>query len=231
MAPADPLSAERSAASRGRPAEEVLREAGLEVLGPCERLSRQPKLMQVSALLHDFQPDEADVLGSAMVRVRARAGQVLIHEGEVSDWMMLLLAGTVDVAKHRVGADVDRDDAEDLSRLAVIREGAVVGEMSMLDGEPRYASCIAIEDVEAAVLTRAAVARLIVDNPAVAAKLLVKITQLLAQRLRNTGNRVVKLVHELETANATLHSPEESPGDASAGHDAQTPAAAPRADA
>ena len=46
------------------------------------------------------------------------------------------------------------------------REGAVIGEMSMLDGEPRYASCWALSEVEAAVLTRAAVGRLISAHPA-----------------------------------------------------------------
>jgi CRP-like cAMP-binding protein len=62
----------------------------------------------------------------------------------------------------------------------------------MLDGEPRYATCTALDDVEAAVLTRAAVGKLIHDHPAVGAKLLVKITQLLAQRLRNTSNQLVR---------------------------------------
>ena len=41
-------------------------------------------------------------------------------------------------------------------------------------------------------LTRSAIAGLIQDHPAVGAKLLVKITQLLAQRLRNTSNQLVK---------------------------------------
>lgn len=68
----------------------------------------------------------------------------------------------------------------------------MLGEMSMFDGEPRYASCRALGEVEAAVLSRAAVARLIREHPAVGAKLLVKLTQLLAQRLRNTSNQLVK---------------------------------------
>ena len=78
------------------------------------------------------------------------------------------------------------------TRLAVLREGAVIGEMSMIDGEPRYASCLALSEVEAGVLSRAAVGRLIESHPAVGAKLLVKLTQLLAQRLRNTSNQLVK---------------------------------------
>ena len=68
--------------------------------------------------------------------------------------------------------------------------------MSMLDGEPRYASCWALGEVEAALLTRAAVAGLIKDHPAVGAKLLVKITQLLAQRLRNTSSQLVKVLRK-----------------------------------
>ncbi len=160
--------------------------------GPCERLSQRPELLRTCALLQDFTPAEADVLGASMLLVRAGPGQVLIAEGTVDDWMMLLLSGTVDVTKRKVGADSDAQEPGDTTRLAVIRPGAVIGEMSMLDGEPRYATCTALDEVEAAVLTRPAVARLIQENPAVGAKLLVKITQLLAQRLRNTSNQLVK---------------------------------------
>jgi CRP/FNR family cyclic AMP-dependent transcriptional regulator len=101
--------------------------------------------------------------------------------------MLLLLSGTVDVTR-RIG------EGDEVARLAVIRAGAAVGEMSMLDGEPRYASCTAIDAVEFAVLTRQAVAALIKDHPGVGAKLLVKITQLLAQRLRNTTQQLTRLL-------------------------------------
>ncbi len=171
--------------------EEQLQARGLELAGACERLSQQPELL-LSALLRDFTPAEADLLGASMLRVRAQPGQLLIAEGEASDWMMLLLRGTVDVGKRKIGAEADKTEPGDITRLAVLKEGAVIGEMSMLDGEPRYASCWALSEVEAAVLTRAAVGRLISTHPAVGAKLLVKLTQLLAQRLRNTSSQLVK---------------------------------------
>jgi len=172
--------------------EKQLLARGLELLGPCERLSSQSALMQQSALLRDFSPAEADLMGATMLRIRAQPGQVLIAEGEVSDWMMILLKGTVDVGKRKIGAEPGQEAPGDITRLAVLKEGAVIGEMSMLDGEPRYASCWALSEVEAAVLTRAGVGRLISANPAVGAKLLVKLTQLLAQRLRNTSSQLVK---------------------------------------
>jgi CRP/FNR family cyclic AMP-dependent transcriptional regulator len=179
-----------------RSVEEQLQAAGLELLGPCVKLSSRRDLLQESSLLADFTPPEVDILGQAMLRVRAQAGQQLIAEDDVADWMMLLLSGTVDVGKRQVGAEVQRPAHADTTRLAVVKAGAVLGEMSMLDGEPRYASCWALGEVEAAVLTRAGVARLITDQPAVGAKLLVKITQLLAQRLRNTSNQLVRLLQE-----------------------------------
>ena len=64
------------------------------------------------------------------------------------------------------------------------------------DSEPRYATCTAIEAVEAGVLGRREIALLIRDHPGVGAKLLVKITQLMAQRLRNTSNQLVKLLQK-----------------------------------
>jgi CRP-like cAMP-binding protein len=182
--------------------EEQLQARGLEIVGPCERLSLRSELLNFSALLQDFTPAEADLLGANMLLVRAKPGQLLIAEGEASDWMMLLLRGTVDVGKRKIGAAVDAQDPGTIARLAVLKEGAVVGEMSMLDGEPRYASCWALSEVEAAVLSRYAVARLISAHPAVGAKLLVKLTQLLAQRLRNTSSQLVKALQQQGTPGA-----------------------------
>ena len=174
--------------------EEQLLAAGLENLGAVEHLSHWPRLMQESALMQDFTPAEANILGSVMIRVRGKPGQVLIAEDDASDFMMLLLSGTVDVVKRKIGVDASEPGAT--TRLAVLKDGASLGEMSMLDGEPRYASCIALTEVEAAVLDRSGVARLIVSQPAVGAKLLVKLTQLLAQRLRNTSNQVIRLLKD-----------------------------------
>lgn len=173
--------------------QEEVRAAGLEVVGHCERLSQWPGLLAQSPLLQDFSADEVDVLGALMLHVRAQPGQILIREGDVHDWMLLLLSGTVDVGK-RMGPEAEPEVRGDNTRLAVLRTGSVLGEMSMFDGEPRYASCWALSEVQAAVLDRTAVARLIQSRPDIGAKLLVKLTQLLAQRLRNTSNQLVKVL-------------------------------------
>ncbi|MFM9902559.1 MAG: cyclic nucleotide-binding domain-containing protein [Polaromonas sp.] len=207
------------------PLESQLASSGLEIYGCCERLTRLgDEFLQTAALLQDMTPAEVDILGSAMLLVRAQPGQVMIREGESGEWMMLILKGTVDVTRSLATA-AERDEAEppepgaadatapleganahdepaNFSRVAVLRRGATLGEMSMLDSEPRYASCTALEEVEAGVLGRRAIGLLIRDHPAVGAKLLVKITQLMAQRLRNTSNQLVKLLRERQAEQA-----------------------------
>ena len=169
---------------------EQLQAAGLELLGQCTGLAATTHGWRHEAsLLEDLSAADADALGALMPRVRAKAGQVLIREGELGDWMLIILSGTVDVSKQI-------EESDKPSRLAVVKQGAALGEMSMLDAAPRYATCTAIEAVEAAVLTRAAVAELIHTHPTTGAKVLVKLTQLLAQRLRNTSNQLVKLIQK-----------------------------------
>ena len=173
--------------------------AGLTVVGPCTQLSTYgTDLLSTSPLLQDMSLQEVDVLGQSMLRVQAEAGQALIREGEVGEWMLLLLKGTVDITKQveQIAEDSDKTKTISTSRIGVIRCGASIGEMSMLDSEPRYATCTAIEAVEAGVLGRREIALLIRDHPGVGAKLLVKITQLMAQRLRNTSNQLVKLLQK-----------------------------------
>lgn len=181
--------------------EQKLAQAGLELLGNCQKMSgRGPGLLEHSALLEDFTPQELDILGDAMLLVRAQPGQVLISEGDQGDWMLLLLSGTVDVTKATPSgsspAGDEADTPDTVSRLGVATEGASLGEMSMFDRDVRYATCTAIDTVEAAVLGRAAIGRLIREHPSIGAKLVVKITQLLAQRLRNTSNRLVRLLQK-----------------------------------
>lgn len=177
--------------------EEQLHTAGLTIVGHCANLSAYPgELLGTSPLLQDMSPQEVDVLGQSMLLIRAEAGQALIREGEVGEWMLLLLSGTVDVTKRVEQADEDGEKKIIQSRVAVIQHGASIGEMSMLDSEPRYASCTAIEAVQAGVLGRREIGLLIREHPAVGAKLLVKITQMMAQRLRNTSNQLVKMLQK-----------------------------------
>ena len=126
-------------------------------------------------------------LAASMPVQRFPAGTTLLTEGDSADFLYVLIEGQLKVySGNSKGREVVYN---------ILEPGEFFGEM-MLDGEPRYASCAAIEEVEAGLLSRAAIAHLIQDHPAVGAKLLGKLTQLLAQRLRNTSNQLVRALEK-----------------------------------
>jgi CRP-like cAMP-binding protein len=66
--------------------------------------------------------------------------------------------------------------------------------MSMIDGEPRFATCVAVEPSLIAVLSRDALAIIILEQPMLGAKILMQLSVMLSQRLRQTSLRLVEFV-------------------------------------
>jgi len=122
------------------------------------------------------------------------SGTTFIREGDSGDngFMALLVDG--DVVVERI--TVSRTDPV---TIRVLGPGALVGEMGLVDNEPRSASCTASSDVWCAVLTREAIEAMIAEQPAVAARLLLGVSANIAERLRDT-NRQLKLYARLATA-------------------------------
>jgi CRP/FNR family transcriptional regulator, cyclic AMP receptor protein len=113
------------------------------------------------------------------------AGTVFIREGEVSgnDYMMLVLEGDISVESELPGSDGNLV-------VNVIGPGHLIGEMGVLDNSPRSATCTAMTDIAAAVLSRAALRRLLRAEPAVGARLLLAISKRMADRLRDTTRKL-----------------------------------------
>jgi len=149
-------------------------------------------LVSRSPMLEDRTLDEVRRLSLYMDLWSAPAGTCVIGEGEPGDFMLLVIGGSVEVVK--------RDRWGMTKRIAVVRAGETLGEMSMLDGEPRFASCHLLEDATFAVLHGDHFERLIDDDPQLASRILLKLNRMLSQRLRQTG---AKLVAYMETMRAT----------------------------
>jgi CRP/FNR family transcriptional regulator, cyclic AMP receptor protein len=68
--------------------------------------------------------------------------------------------------------------------------------MSMIDGEARFATCVAAEPTIVAVLDRENLARIIVEQPMLGAKILMQLVLMLSQRLRSTSGRLLQMMDE-----------------------------------
>lgn len=156
----------------------------LEYLGDATQYATQMNaLIQRSALFENFNLAEIRLLSRFMTAYQAQQGIEVIREGESGDFMMLLLEGSIGVLKR------DRWNAQRI--IAVLQPGDTVGEMSMIDGEPRFATCVAEDRCLLTVLTSEALARIILEQPVLGAKILMELVLMLSQRLRQTSQRLV----------------------------------------
>ena len=163
--------------------------AHLEYLGDAGRFASQiHALIPKSALLENFTPAEVRQLSHFMDVYRAAEGQEVIHEGDGGDFMLIVVEGRFEVRKQ------DRWNTP--QRIAVVEPGRSLGEMSMIDGEPRFATCVALEPTLVAVLGRENLARIIVEQPLIGAKILMELVLMLSQRLRATSSRLMELLDE-----------------------------------
>lgn len=185
----DSTDASTGAGSKRSPHERLLA-LGLKPVGRATDFSDEIyTMMAKTPLFSGLDIDETRKLGAFMYVYEAPAGITIINEGESGDFMMLLIKGMVDVLR--------RNRYNYPSRIAVAHSGHALGEMSMFDGEPRFASCVTLEGSRIAVLTRDALLLVLSDEPKLGNKILLKLVQLLSERLRQTS---AKLVSYLEAA-------------------------------
>ena len=135
-------------------------------------------------LFEDFEHDEIVALARYMRCYRARAGGEIIREGDEGDFMLLIVSGQCEIVK--------RDPMGEPKRIGLAGPGKTLGEMSMIDGQPRFATCIALEETVFAVLDRDQLSRIIADQPRLGIKILMELVLVLSQRLRVTSNKLVK---------------------------------------
>ena len=163
--------------------------AHLEHLGDATRFASQiHALIPKCSLLENFTSAEVRLLTHFMEVYRAVDCMEVIREGDGGDFMLIVVEGRVEVRKQ------DRWNTPQL--IAAIEPGRVLGEMSMIDGEPRFATCVAVQPTLVAVLDRASLARIIVEQPLLGAKILMELVLMLSQRLRATSSRLLELLDE-----------------------------------
>jgi CRP/FNR family transcriptional regulator, cyclic AMP receptor protein len=134
-------------------------------------------------IFEQFSRREIEALCQFMHCFAASRDTVLLREGDTGDYQLIILTGRVSVRKQ--------NSEGQLIDLATAGPGTSLGEMSLIDGAPRFASCVTTEPTDFAVMTRADLNEFMVIHPRLANKLFIKLMQILVFRLRDTGNRLL----------------------------------------
>ena len=142
-----------------------------------------------SQFFTEFSKEDISTLAGYMEVYRAQPGEIIIRESDEGDFMVLIVDGEVDILKksHSAGQQ----------HMTSAVPGMTLGEMSMIDGEPRFATCMASQPTTFALLTRDNMAKIILDHPSLGSKILVKMVTMLSLRLRQTSGRLLRMMEEV----------------------------------
>jgi CRP-like cAMP-binding protein len=154
--------------------------------GACGFLDEIREVFTALPLFDGFTPDDHEALCDYMTCYAAPSRKMVLNEGSAGDFLIIILTGSVNVLKNDVHG---RQQI-----LARVGPGGFIGELSLVDGSRRFASCMTIEPTDLAVLTRTELARLMDERPALGNKVLLLLLQLVASRLRETTTQMMLTV-------------------------------------
>ena len=146
---------------------------------------RAARLLMAAAPSTHMSLSEATIVVNLMEPAFVSSGTVLMEEGEAedTDYMALVLEGEV---RAESGGGIPGEELI----ISVLGPGSLIGEMGMLDGSPRSATCTALTDLKLATLSSAMLLALIDTHPAASARLLLGISVALSARLRESNRRL-----------------------------------------
>jgi CRP/FNR family transcriptional regulator, cyclic AMP receptor protein len=121
-------------------------------------------------------------------------GECIVRQLGAGSAMYVIESGAVKVILE----DAVRGDIE-LAVLDAQDTNAFFGEMSLLDGEPRAATVLALEPVKAWCFTQEDLMSVVHKKPDLGFKLIMQMTQTLMDRLRNSLTEVRRLMHRLKS--------------------------------
>ena len=133
----------------------------------------------------DFQ--ECEQLSSYLELQEFAKDTILMTQGDAGDFMGFVLCGKLAIKKETTfpGKFV---------LIAILEEGAMVGEVAMAEETIRTASVMAMEDSSVLVLSNENAEMLFQENPLVAVKMLKRIVKVVGGRLQLASARLAQLL-------------------------------------
>ncbi|MGE6821217.1 cyclic nucleotide-binding domain-containing protein [Pseudomonas soli] len=138
-------------------------------------------------LFDTLQPSDFVTAAGYFSLTAVNEGQILFSEGDAGTFMCILHRGVVSVRK----TDGNGTEVE----IATLRKGRAFGEMAVLDGERRSATCVAASDCQLLTLGKDSLEKMLAEAPRIAARIIRALAVALSRRLRmQDGQRLAQQV-------------------------------------
>ena len=140
-------------------------------------------MLERSDMFRDFNRHDVECFARYFQAYAAPKGVVVLEEGRRESYMFVIASGKLDIFKN--------SNHSDGKKIATIRAGKTIGEMSILDGMNHSATAVVVESAILLLLTKSKFEQFIQSEPEVALKVLRKMAQLMSLRLRQTSGMLI----------------------------------------
>lgn len=138
------------------------------------------KVIKELEIFQRLNKKQLKLLSSLLIPRRCSKGEIIINKGSVGLGMFIIISGQMEVYDEQDGKNV---------RLAIVKASECVGEMSLVDEQPRSANVKALDDCEYLLLTRDSFNGLVKRDP----EILWGIVPIIVKRLQNSSRMVIDL--------------------------------------
>tara|TARA_B100000614_G_scaffold74856_1_gene66835 strand:+ start:140 stop:694 length:555 start_codon:yes stop_codon:yes gene_type:complete len=155
-----------------------------------EKYAKYAEILEKTKWANEFSWHQIKRICLYIDPVMAKPGAIVFREGDKDKSLGIIVKGAIDIIKKK-------------KRLTTLTSSQTFGEMSLIDGEPRSATGIAVKETVIFFMREEHLIRLTEDDPVLGVQLLWKISKLISQRLRQTTGLLVDFMGNPDKADST----------------------------
>ena len=163
------------------------------------RMKRKPtsveEMLAKIPVFETLKAKELRLVSGIVHRRQYMSGEYVFYQGDPGLGMYVIEQGEVSV--FLLGTDGTKKE------LAVLKDGDFFGELSLLDESPRSATVIAVTDASLVGFFRPDLFEIMEKVPGTGLKIVLKVAEMIGERLRNTNQELSKLRAEFDAVKPT----------------------------
>lgn len=151
-------------------------------------MQKAESLINKVDLFSDLDENALELLVSHSRVVNFKKNSILMSEGETGESLYIIETGSVRIyVSDEQGAEMT---------IFVQGPGSYIGEISLLDGSPRTASVVALEQTKVLMISKASFFECVSKNPQIAFRIIQSVTQRLRKATDDLRNLALKSVYQ-----------------------------------
>jgi CRP/FNR family transcriptional regulator, cyclic AMP receptor protein len=133
-------------------------------------------------IFRELDRNEIEIVNKYVFEQNVKKDSILFAEGMPGELLYVIISGCVEIIKET------KNNGKMV--LATIGANDIVGEMSLIDSEPRSATGRTSEDSVLLVINKQSFHEILKSDPRIAAKVLMGLLKIISRRLRTTDKKI-----------------------------------------